>query len=316
MRGTRRWFDEPGLGPASRDRSARSAEPPHLLAYFATIHDPRRAGGRQHPLVAILAIAARGGSVIEGRPTSCLASSRPLLGRCQRLPWFNVSLEGMSRSSSPRTRSEEDRRELILWAVACAERVLAVFEGELPEDERPRAALEGACRFAQGELRIGAARTLAVAAHAAARKASSPAATSAARACGQAVSVAHMAAHARGAAHCALKVVALTHADGAVSAVALEDEWQRRHLPARFFDFVYPPREPDVPRARSGGWPAAGRGVTVEVRAAHRIGRYHDRAVRENADALDRDPTVIEIGSSVERHGAVMCYGDGEGRWP
>jgi hypothetical protein len=51
-----------------------------------------------------------------------------------------------------------------------------------------------------------------------------------------------MAAHARGAVHYALKVVALTHADGAASAVALEDEWQRRHLPARFFGFVYPPQ--------------------------------------------------------------------------
>jgi predicted transposase YbfD/YdcC len=34
------------------------AEAPHLLAYLATIGDPRRPSGRRHPLVAILAMAA------------------------------------------------------------------------------------------------------------------------------------------------------------------------------------------------------------------------------------------------------------------
>jgi predicted transposase YbfD/YdcC len=36
----------------------RPAEAPHLLAYLATIGDPRRPSGRRHPLVAILAMAA------------------------------------------------------------------------------------------------------------------------------------------------------------------------------------------------------------------------------------------------------------------
>ena len=38
--------------------SLRPADTPHLLAYLATIHDPRRASGRRHPLTAILALAA------------------------------------------------------------------------------------------------------------------------------------------------------------------------------------------------------------------------------------------------------------------
>jgi hypothetical protein len=36
----------------------QETEAPHLLAYLATISDPRGRRGRRHPLVAILAIAA------------------------------------------------------------------------------------------------------------------------------------------------------------------------------------------------------------------------------------------------------------------
>jgi hypothetical protein len=63
--------------------------------------------------------------------------------------------------------------------------------------------------FAQGDMRIGAVRRLAVACHAAAREASTPAATAVARACGQAAAVAHMAAHARAVPAYVLKAMAL-----------------------------------------------------------------------------------------------------------
>jgi hypothetical protein len=43
------------LGHADR---LRSAETPHLLAYLATVPDPRARAGRRHPLVAILMLAA------------------------------------------------------------------------------------------------------------------------------------------------------------------------------------------------------------------------------------------------------------------
>lgn len=88
---------------------------------------------------------------------TCWASSRNVCeaGQRQALPEpLNDRLGIVSTAYSPRTRSEEDRRELILWAAACAERVLPVFESGCPGDNRPRAALEGACAFARGELRI------------------------------------------------------------------------------------------------------------------------------------------------------------------
>jgi hypothetical protein len=88
---------------------------------------------------------------------------------------------------------------LAVWAADCAERVLPLFEAVAPGDSRPREALEGARAFARGELRIGPARALSVAAHAAARSVDDPAAVAAARAAGHAVATAHMAAHARGA---------------------------------------------------------------------------------------------------------------------
>jgi predicted transposase YbfD/YdcC len=48
----------PVLAPLRDASPLQEAEPPHLLAYLATIPDPRAALGRRHPLVAILALAA------------------------------------------------------------------------------------------------------------------------------------------------------------------------------------------------------------------------------------------------------------------
>ena len=47
-----------GLTPLCDAGPLQEAEPPHLLAYLATIADPRTRAGRRHPLVAILGLAA------------------------------------------------------------------------------------------------------------------------------------------------------------------------------------------------------------------------------------------------------------------
>jgi len=139
----------------------------------------------------------------------------------------------MVRERHPSTRSEEDRRELIVWAVACCERLLPLFTAAAPSDPRPREALDGALAFAGGELRIGAARKLAAACHAAARAAPDRPAVAVARMCGHAAAVAHMGSHARGIPYYTRKAVPPAQAD-------TEDAWQRAHLPPAFADFVYP----------------------------------------------------------------------------
>jgi predicted transposase YbfD/YdcC len=48
----------PSLTALSHADPLRPAEPPHLLAYLATVTDPRTRAGRRHPLVAILVLAA------------------------------------------------------------------------------------------------------------------------------------------------------------------------------------------------------------------------------------------------------------------
>jgi hypothetical protein len=89
---------------------------------------------------------------------------------------------------SAQTLSEEDRRNVAVWAADCAERVLGLFEAEAPEDDRPREAIARLRAFALGELGVAEARRRFVA-HAAAREVTAPAAVAAARAAGQAASI-------------------------------------------------------------------------------------------------------------------------------
>jgi len=132
------------------------------------------------------------------------------------------------------TLPEEDRRQLVEWTVACAERMLPLFLAERPDDVRPREALDAAQSFMRGEMSIDAVREKAFACHAAAREAADPAALAAARVCGQAAAVAHMAAHARQVPRYTAKAF-----PGDRSRRDEELAWQRMRVPERFDRYVY-----------------------------------------------------------------------------
>ena len=129
------------------------------------------------------------------------------------------------------TLTDGDHRLLALWAAACAEHVLELFESAHPSDGRPRHAIEQVRAWARGEIRMSDARAAGGHAMAAARI-SSGAARHAGFAAGQAAVVAHVAAHELGAAAYAIKAVrAAASAGEAERAGRIECRWQRRQLP-------------------------------------------------------------------------------------
>lgn len=97
----------------------------------------------------------------------------------------------MGRETRYFTLSLESLRALASWTADCAERVLPVFEKHAGSDLRPRAAIAGIRVFAAGGKRTAQLRSLALAAHAAAREAGDPAAAAAARAAGLAAASAY-----------------------------------------------------------------------------------------------------------------------------
>lgn len=130
-----------------------------------------------------------------------------------------------------RTLGETDRRELIIWAMDCAERLLPLFAAHRASDPRLSDAIASGRSFAHGGLGVDAMRARAFACHAAAREADDPSAIAVARLCGQTAAVAHMAGHAREIARYTQK---------ALSGESLDAElaWQAAHLPPRFKRYV------------------------------------------------------------------------------
>jgi hypothetical protein len=136
------------------------------------------------------------------------------------------------------TLTDADHRLLALWAAACAEHVLHLFESVQPSDPRPRQAIKLTRAWARGEIKMSQSRDSAGHAQAAARVLSG-AARHAAFAAGQAAAVAHVAAHELGAAAYAIKAVrAAAPAGEGESAGRLECRWQREQLPDAIRDLV------------------------------------------------------------------------------
>ena len=136
------------------------------------------------------------------------------------------------------TLTDSDHRLLALWAAACAEHVLHLFESAQPSDTRPRQAIELIRSWVRGEITMSQARAAGGHAMAAARGLSG-AARHAAYAAGQAAVVAHVAAHELGAAAYAIKAVraAAPEREGE-SAGRLECQWQREQLPEAIRELV------------------------------------------------------------------------------
>lgn len=136
----------------------------------------------------------------------------------------------MSESAvgSPQSLSEAGRRIVASWAADCAERVLPFFERVSPADPRPRDAIARSRAFALGQLDAAGEIRRRFVAGRAASEIGDPAAVAAARAAAQAAGVAHMGAHALGAAAYAAKAVGLASPE-VTDAVGNEIRWQLEH---------------------------------------------------------------------------------------
>jgi len=136
------------------------------------------------------------------------------------------------------TLTDVDHQLLALWAAACAEHVLALFEAARPADPRPRRAIEAARAWARGEISMSAARAAGGHAMRAARD-QRGAPRHAAFAAGQAGVVAHVAAHELGAAAYAIKAARAAAPDGVGDLVGRQEcRWQRDQLPESIRDLV------------------------------------------------------------------------------
>jgi hypothetical protein len=128
------------------------------------------------------------------------------------------------------TLTDADHHLLAEWAAECAEHVLHLFEREAPDDPRPRQAIDTGRAWIRGEVPMKEAHRMAFVANAAGQGLGDPA-RFAALSAGQAVAVAHVAAHDLGAAAYAIRAAQSASPDRAELARARERDWQRAQLP-------------------------------------------------------------------------------------
>ncbi|KQU97519.1 hypothetical protein ASC89_19755 [Devosia sp. Root413D1] len=129
------------------------------------------------------------------------------------------------------TLTDAGHHLLARWAADCATHVLHHFEAACPGDDRPRRAIELTHAWIRGEVAMKQAHSMAFVANAAGRELTG-AAKFAALSAGQAVAVAHVAAHDLGAAAYAIRAAEAAAPEAEREQARREEcAWQRAQLP-------------------------------------------------------------------------------------
>jgi hypothetical protein len=132
--------------------------------------------------------------------------------------------------------TDADHHLLAEWAFVCTEHVLHFFEEIRPDDGTPREAIAVGRAWVRGELPMKVAHQMAFTTNASGKGLPDPAKLAALSA-GQAVAVAHVAAHALGAAAYAIRA-AMAASDDPEAARVEERDWQRDRLPPEVRELV------------------------------------------------------------------------------
>jgi hypothetical protein len=134
--------------------------------------------------------------------------------------------------------TDSHHHQLALWAANCSEHVLYLFEQVKPDHKRPREAIEMIRAWVRGEITMKQAHDFAFQTNAAG-KGLPDSARFAALSAGQAVAIAHVAAHELGAAAYAIRAVKESVKEKDKDVMGQKEcQWQRDQLPEEIRDLV------------------------------------------------------------------------------